>query len=215
NTNGVSLESIAIKKKEIGFINRNGATQCALQWNKMAPAVTDKDQLAFSVANAIFNEVLFKEIREKGGKTYSIGSSQKTGKFSNTLMIGCSVRNEELFNTIELFDMALAAFYSTAISETIFKESIYKRIVSVKRMESPEEISTFYNPLVYNFEKRKNIINELNTLTVDDVNKVIKKYFTPDAYKLVVAGDESKVTTQLTKINSLKRFTAADIEKDN
>lgn len=215
NTNGVSLEAVTIKKREVGFINRNGATQCALQWNKIAPAVTDKDQLAFSIANGIFNEVLFKEIREKGGKTYSIGSSHKTGKFSNTLIVGCSVRNEELFNTIELFDKTLSGFYASPISETTFKESIYKRIVAVKKMESPEEVSAFYNPLVYNFEKRKNIINDLNALTVEDVNKVIKKYFTPEAYKLVVSGNESKVSDQLTKINSLQRFTPADIEKDN
>ncbi|MBC7694946.1 MAG: insulinase family protein [Burkholderiales bacterium] len=215
NTNGVSLESIAIKKKEIGFINRNGATQCAMQWNKIAPAVTDKDQLAFSIANGIFNEVLFKEIREKGGKTYSIGSTQKSGKFSNTFIVGCSVRNEELFNTIELFDKTLSGFYASPISETTFKESIYKRIVAVKKMESPEEVSSFYNPLVYNFEKRKNIIADLNTLNVEDVNKVIKKYFTPDAYKLVVAGDESKVTVQITKIPGLKKFMPSDIEKDN
>ncbi len=215
NTNGVSLESLTIKKKEIGFINRNGATQCALQWNKIAPAVNDKDQLAFSIANAIYSEVLFKEIREKGGKTYSIGSSQKTGKFSNTLIVGCSVRNEELFNTIELFDKTLLAFHSNPISETTFKESIYKRIVAVKKMESPDEVSSFYNPLVYNFEKRKNIINDLNALTVEDVNKVIKKYFTTDAYKLVVAGDESKVTSQLAKMAGLKKFTPSDIEKDN
>ncbi|MBI3518527.1 MAG: hypothetical protein HY062_04115 [Bacteroidetes bacterium] len=82
-------------------------------------------------------------------------------------------------------------------------------------MESPDEISGFYNPLVYNFEKRKNIINDLNALTLDEVNKVIKKYFTPNVYKLVVSGDETKVSEQLTKINSLQRFTPADIEKDN
>lgn len=215
NTNGVSLEATSIKKKDVGFINRNGATQCALQWNKTAPAVSDKDQLSFSIANSIFNEVLFKEIREKGGKTYSIGSVQKTSKYSNTLMVGCSVRNEEMFNTIELFDKTLLGFYSTPINETTFKESIYKRIVALKRMESPEEVSSFYNPLIYNFEKRKNMINDLNGLTVEDINKVIKKYFTPDAYKLVVCGDESKVNSQLTKINSLHKFIPADIEKDN
>ncbi|MES2567053.1 MAG: pitrilysin family protein [Bacteroidota bacterium] len=215
NANGVSLDAISIKKRDIGFINRNGATQCALQWNKISPALNDKDQLAFAVANTIFNEVLFKEIREKGGKTYGIGSLQRASKYSNTFAISCSVRSEELINTIDLFDKTLASFFTTPISETIFRESIYKRTIGIKRMESPEEISSFYNPLVYNFEKRKNIINDLNNLTLEDVNKVIKKYFAPDVYKLVVSGDESKVTTQLTKINSLHRFTSFDIEKDN
>jgi hypothetical protein len=31
----------------------------------------------------------------------------------------------------------------------------------------------------------------------------------------MIAGDESKVADQLTKINSLQKFTASDIEKDN
>ena len=70
-------------------------------------------------------------------------------------------------------------------------------------------------PLVYNFEKRKNIINDLNALTIEDVQKVIKKYFTPNIYKLVIAGDELKVSDQLSKLSGLQKFSASDIEKDN
>ncbi len=213
--NGVSLESPSIKKREVGFVNRTGATQCALQWNKIAPAVTDKDQLAFSLANSIFNDVLFKEIREKGGKTYGISSSQRSSKYSNLFSIACSVRSNELVNTFILFDKTLTNFNATLIDEAKFKETVYKRVIAIKKMESPDEVSNFYSPLVYNFEKRKNIINDLNALTVEDINKVIKKYFTPNVYKLVISGDESKVADQLTKINSLQKFTASDIEKDN
>ena len=213
--NGVSLESASIKKKEIGFINRTGATQCALQWNKIAPAVTDKDQLAFSIANDIFNEVLFKEIREKGGKTYSIGSNQRASKFSNLYTIACSVRSNELVSTIDLFDKTLTDFNMNVITETTFKESVYKRTIGIKRMESPDEVSGFYNPLIYSFGKRKNVLNDLNTLMLEDIHKVIKKYFTPNSYKLVISGDELKVSEQLTKISGLQKFKASDIEKDN
>lgn len=213
--NGVSLESNSIKKKEIGFVNRTGATQCALQWNKIAPAINDKDQLAFSLANSIFNEVLFKEIREKGGKTYGINSNQRSSKYSNLYSIACSVRSSELYNTIELFDKTLLGFYNTPVEESKFKETVYKRIINIKKMESPDEVSGFYNPLVYNFEKRKNTINDLNAITLEDINKVIKKYFTPAIYKLVVAGDELVVADQLTKITGLQKFAASDLEKDN
>lgn len=213
--NGVSLETVSIKKKEIGFINRSGATQCALQWNKIAPAVTDKDQLAFTIANSIFNEVLFKEIREKGGKTYSIGSTQETSKYANILRVACSVRSNELFNTIELFDKTLTDFSANPLDATTFKEAVYKRIVGIKRLESPEELASLYNPLIYNFDKRKNLINDLSALTFEDVQKVIKKYFTPNAYKLVIAGDELKVSEQLSKISGLQKFKSSDIEKDN
>ncbi len=81
-------------------------------------------------------------------------------------------------------------------------------------MESPDEVSGFYNPLIYNFEKRKNILSDLNALTLDDVNKAIKKYFTPNVYKLVVSGDESKVSEQLTKLKDLKKFVSSEIERD-
>lgn len=211
----VSLESPSIKKKELAFVNRNGATQCALQWSKTAPAINDKDALAFMVANDLFNVFLFQEIREKGGKTYSIGSSYKPSKFSNLFSVACSVRNNELYNTIELFDKTLAVFNANAISEENFKASVNKMIVNLNRIETPSEVSSFYNPLIYNFEKRKNRVNDLKSLTLEDVRKAIKKYFTPNIYKLVIAGDESKIAAQLEKIKDYRKMSALDIEKDN
>ena len=114
-----------------------------------------------------------------------------------------------------MFDKTLSNFNFTPIDESTFKEAVYKRIIALKRMESPDEVSNFYNPLVYNFEKRKNSLADLNTLTLDDVQKAIKKYFTPSIYKLVIAGDESKVSEQLAKLSGLQKFSASDIEKDN
>lgn len=215
SSSSVSLELPTIKKREIYFVNRSKATQCALQWNKTAPAINDKEALAFIITNTIFNEVLFKEIREKGGKTYGISSGYKTGKFSNLYSVVCSVRSNELFNTVELFDKTLTNFYNTPITEEVFKEAVYKYSININRMESPDAIAAFYNPLVYNFEKRKNILNDLKALTLEDINKVIKKYFTPNIYKLMVAGDETKVSEQLQKLKEYKIVSSSDIEKDN
>ncbi len=211
----VSLESPSIKKREIAFVNRSGATQCALQWNKIAPALNDKDALAFKVANDLFNVLLFQEIREKGGKTYSINSGYEPSKYSNLLSVACSVRSSEMFSTIELFDKTLSDFNAKLLSSESFKESVNKMLVNLKRMESPGELASFYNPLIYSYDKRKNMVNDLNALTIEDVQKVIKKYFTPNIYKLVIAGDEAKVTDQLQKLKDYKKLTALDIEKDN
>jgi len=40
-----------------------------------------------------------------------------------------------------------------------------------KTLESPDEISAFYNPLIYNFDKRKIMMNDLNLLTLEDFQK--------------------------------------------
>jgi predicted Zn-dependent peptidase len=213
--NGVSLDMPVIKKKEIGFINRTAATQCALQWNKIAPSLKDKDLIAFNIANRIFNVVLFSEIREKGGKTYSIGAGHAASQFSNLLTISCSVRSEEMLNTINLFEVTLKNFAMANFTQEDFDKAVTGIKVGLMSSEMPANISSIYNPLLYDFNKRKNYLNDLALVKMEDVQRVIKKYFTPDVYKLVIAGDETKVAAQLNSIPGLIRYKATDIEKDN
>ena len=87
--------------------------------------------------------------------------------------------------------------------------------ISIISSEMPENILSFYNPVVYDFQKRKNFLNDLAALKLEDVQKALKKYFTPDTYKLMIAGDENVVSTQLATLKSLIRYKASDIEKDN
>lgn len=213
--NGVALDAPVIKKKELCFINRTGATQSALQWNKTAPSIKDKDYLAFRVANSIFSRVLFSEIREKGGKTYGISSNYQPTQFANLFVISCSVRNDEMANTITLFDKTLLDFNNSTISQEDFDKAVTNLRVGIISSELPESILSFYNPVVYDFQKRKNFLNDLAALKLEDVQKVIKKYFTADIYKLVVAGDENVLATQLANLKGLNKYKAADIEKDN
>lgn len=213
--NGVSLEVPQIKKKEIGFIHRASATQCALQWNKTAPSLKDKDLLAFDIATSIFNVVLFSEIREKGGKTYSIGAGHAASQFSNLLTIACSVRSEEMLSTINLFDKTLQDFSLAKFTQEDFDKAVLGLKIRVMSSEMPSAISSLYNPLLYDFNKRKNYLNDLAAIKMEDVQRVIKKYWTAEAYKLVVAGDESKVAAQLNSIKGLIKFKTTDIEKDN
>jgi len=213
--NGVALDAPAIKKKEIAFINRSGATQCALQWNKVAPSIKDKDYIAFRVANSIFNRVLFSEIREKGGKTYGIGSNHQTSQFANLFTINCSVRSEEMANTITLFDKTVFDFNNSTVSQEDFDKAVTNIRIGIISSEMPESVLSFYNPVVYDFQKRKNFLNDLAALKMEDVQKVVKKYFTADVYKLVIAGDESVLASQLTTLKGLIKYKPADIEKDN
>lgn len=50
---------------------------------------------------------------------------------------------------------------------------------------------------------------------MEDVQKIIKKYYTSDSYKLVIAGDETVVASQLSSIIGLIKLKPSDIEKDN
>jgi predicted Zn-dependent peptidase len=213
--NGVALDAPSIKKKETAFINRTGATQCALQWSKTAPTLKDKDYIAFRVANAILSRVLFSEIREKGGKTYGISSNYQPTQFANLFVIKCSVRSDEMTNTIALFDKTLQDFNSATLTQEDFDKALTGLRIGIISAELPESILNFYNPVVYDFQKRKNFLNDLAALKIEEVQKIIKKYFTPDSYRLLIAGDENIVNTQLGTLKGLLKYKPTDMEKDN
>lgn len=213
--NGVALDKPSIKKAETGFVNRSGATQCNLRWCKIAPSLKDKDYLAFTVANQVFNRFVFVEIREKGGKTYSIGSRHQATQFSNLFYTACSVRNSEMLNTINLFNTSLTSFSAGNITQEDMDMAVTAIKIQLASSEMPESVLDFYNPVVYNFNKRKNFLNDLAALKLEDVQKAIKKYFTPDSYKLIIAGDNAQVAEQLRNIKGVVMYSPADLEKDN
>lgn len=213
--NGVALDKPAVKKKENCFVNRTGATQCNLRWTKTAPSAKDKDYMAFRVANQVFNRFIFVEVREKGGKTYGISSTHETSQFSNLFVTSCSVRNSEMYNTIGLFDKSLQTFSAGNITQEDFDMAVTAIRIRMVSSELPESVVNFYNPVVYDFNKRKNFLADLAALKLEDVQKAIKKYYTADSYKLVIAGDEGQVADQLGKLSGLQKFSAKDIERDN
>ncbi len=211
--NGVRFESPQMKSKEYGFVSRAHAEQAALQWNKNGPAPGSKEEMAFMLANEIFNNILFKEIREKGGKTYGINSRYNPYSGSSIYTVVTQVRNDEVLNTIQLFDITLKMFYDKGITDADLK--IAKKNMSNRwlKIESPDDVISFFNPLIYAKPAlRKNYIAEVDVVKLDDVNKVIKKYYTPDSYKLLISGNEQALNAQLQKLTPLRRFTMKDLE---
>lgn len=156
--------------------------------------------------------ILFKEIREKGGKTYGIRSSYDPGSGSSVFSITTQVRSEEVNNTMVLFDQSLKNFYDKGINQEQLNKAIKSIEKSITGMDNPSSWTSFFNPVVYpNPDTRKNIINQLKLISLEDVNKIIKKYYSPDSYKLIIAGNENEVASLIPQWNSIKKFTAADI----
>ncbi len=212
--NGVSFESPQMKNKEYGFIHRGSVEQAALQWNKNGPVPGSKDELPFLMANTVFNTVLFKEIREKGGKTYGINSRYNPYTGSSIYTIVTQVRNEEVLNTIKLFDATMSAFYNKEISATdltVAKKSLRN---NWQMIESPEDVISFFNPIIYNKSSlRRTYLSEIDAVTIEDVNRVIKKYYNPATYKLMISGDEQCLDKQLIELKPLRKFNIKDLEQ--
>lgn len=214
--NGSAYEMPAIDKQEVAFVNKPRATQAALRWYKKAPAAGSKDVLAFRLANVAFNDILFDEIRGKEGKTYGINSQYNEGENRGTFNVSTQVRNEVLFATVQSFDRVLKEFYEKGITADQLERSRSVLKNAVLGMQEPDQVAGFINPWVHgDIEKRRNFTAEIDKLDLAAVNKIIRKYYSPDSYKLVIAGDDTKLEQQLQQIKGLARIPLKSIEADN
>ena len=214
--NGAAYEVPNIGKKEYFFVNKKRATQTYLQWNKKAPEGGSKEALLFQLANSSFNVLLFDEIRAKEGKTYGIYSGLSEQDNNGVYSVSTQVRNEVAYATTTSFDRVLKQFYDKGVTQ----EELDKAKATIKNsrlsIENPASIIEFYNPILYkDVNKRNELLAVLDAITIEQVNKAVKKYFNPDSYKLVMVGDETVLEPQLQKIAGLVKLPVTSIEKDN
>lgn len=213
--NGSSYDIPAIKSKEYAFINKEGATQACLLWVKKSPLAGSKDEIAFELANRIFSDRLGNEIREKRGYTYGIYSQYSDQENEGVFRAKTQVRNEVMYSTIEAFDGVLSGFYTDGATEKEMRKIKTQMRNSLLGMQYPGSLAAEINPWVYSdYAKRKQYLAELEAIDLASLNKTIKKYFAPDAYKLMIAGDEKVLADQLNKIPKLQKFELNVIEKD-
>lgn len=212
--NGAVYESPAINKKEYAFVSKAKASQAALSWAKKAPAAGSKDAIPFRLAAFDFNKILFDEIRAKEGKTYGIYLSYSEEANTGIYTISTQVRNEVMHGTIVSVERVMKDFHEKGI--TAEKLKVAKAVLKsqLMAMEDPQQFSDFINPLLYSFDKRKEYLAEIEKVDLEAVNKIIKKYYDPSSYKLVIAGDEAALADQLVKINGLQKLSLKSIEVD-
>jgi zinc protease len=214
--NGSAYEVQPVSKKEYFFVNKNRATQASLRWNKKSPEAGSKDVIPFDIVNNAFNNLLFEEIRAKEGKTYGINSVYTENGNNGFYFVTTQVRNDVAYETTVSFDRVLKQFYDKGITQAELDKG--KAALKNDRLsiESPAQIIEFYNPLIYKDPaKRNEFISAVDAVTLEQANKILKKYFTPDSYKLVMVGDQAVLELQLQKIKYLVKLPVTSIEKDN
>ena len=118
-----------------------------------------------------------------------------------------------MYETLLAFDQVLVDFNKNGATEKELKKFKTMLKVDVLSIEDPSSFATLINPWVYrDYSKRKAYLQELDAIDIPTLNKVIKKYFTPELYKVIIAGDAGVLATQLAKIKNLQKLTPAVIE---
>ena len=199
-----------VSTTEINFVDVPNAVQTELAVMSVSDLkMTDNDYHACLVANYIlggaFGSYLNMNLREKNGYTYGVRSSLGTARWYNSsFRVTTKVRNSvtdsavvEVLKEIkrikaepvdnELLVNAKAKFLGNFILQSEDKTVAARRALSIKTNKLPED---FY----------KNYIANIDAVTVEDVQRVSKKYFSDENVRVVLVGKGSDVVENLEKI---------------
>ena len=191
---------------EINFVDMSNAVQSEIYvGNLMDISMTNPDFFALKLGNQILGGSstarLFMNLREDKGFTYGSYSSASTSRYKGSFTATASVRNEvtdsaitELIKEINLIstegvtdeelDAAKEKYVGSFIMSTEQPSTIANFATNIAKFNLPEN---FYEKYLENFQ----------SVTTEDVKRVINKYLLKDKLRVLVVGKGQDVLSSL------------------
>lgn len=155
-----------------------------------------KDYFAASVANNIFGEVglisrLSKSVRDKSGLVYRIQSNLNSFDFCSYVLGNSDTRPENVEKVIKRIKDECREIYDNGITQEELNLAIAKKF-SQNIFDSNSSVLNFIlkirNMEIANINEVNEILNNYKDLSLNDVNKVIKKIFNPNSLMFIDCG---------------------------
>jgi zinc protease len=203
-------EAPEIKDKKIALINKIDANDYLLKWVRRAPSSRSPDHLAFLVTCHLFDHFLKEKTK---GMVHSDSVNFKP--ISHTVgfnEINCTTGQNDLPDAIKFFDTILQSFYTLKFTETDLEATVKDLKDNYIKNGGCEAILSFYDPLIYDIGSRKNYLSNLSAVSMPDIQMVLKKYFDPDSYRLIIVGKAHLVRTQLDFLENVTSYETSDFE---
>lgn len=162
-----------------------------------------KNRIANFVFGGAFNSRLNLNLREDKGYTYGIRSNFSGGKYTGLFTIGTSVKRSATALSLAEIIKEFKKYEKEGItdSELEYTKSALLNEEAL-RYENPYQKADFLSTIArYNLEKDYTVKqnNILKSITKDEVNQQIKKYFDSSKLTTVVVGDKWIIESQLDK----------------
>lgn len=202
-----------VQYTQINFIDMPNAVQSEIAVeNLVSLKMSDPDYYAVSVANRIlgggFTSLLNMNLREANGWTYGARSVTGADKDITGFMAMTSVRNavtdsavvemlkeirfirDNKVTTQQLVN-AKAKFTGDFVLALERPETVSRYALMVKTQNLPKDFYTNY-------------LKKINAVTVEDVQRVAKKYYKPDNLRIIIVGKGSEVLVGLKDLKGPK-----------
>lgn len=209
----VSLEKIPDvpnpSKTEIDLVDVPTAVQSMIKvTNVISLPLDSKDYFPALIANQILgggsDAYLFKDLREGHGYTYGAYSSVAGGVHQTRFQASASVRNEVTDSAVLLFLSNIKKIRDQKVTPALLADT--KAVFNgnfALGTENPSRIASFARSImIYDLPKDyyRNYLQKINAVTIDEVQRVAKKYFNYADTRIVIAGKADSILPNLKKL---------------
>ena len=199
-----------VASTEIDFVNMPNATQSSISvTNNVDLKQSDEDYHAALITNNILGGggegYLFKNLREDKGYTYGAYSSLGASRYGvSRFNASAKVRNEVTDSAVVEFIKEIKRIRTEPVDEELLANAKEKYVGNfVMALERPQTIANYAlnikrNNLPDDFYE--NYLENINDVSVEDVQRVANKYFDIDNSRIIVVGKGSDVLPGLERL---------------
>ena len=201
---------------EINFVDLPTAVQGEISvTNLINNPMSNPDYHTLKVANQILGggaeSKLFMNLREKHGFTYGSYSKVGSGRFQAMFSGGAQVRSEKADSAVAEIISEIKNMQEGNITEEELNNAKAKYNGSFALgMEDPERTASYASDILINNLPKdyyRTFLQKINAVTVADVQRASKKYFSKDNSRIVIVGNASKIVPNLTRLGyPVKQF---------
>ncbi len=186
-------------------VSKSGLAQTQIRIGQRGVPRQNSDYLKLRVANEIlgggFVSRLNQKIRDDLGLTYSISSFVEAHSDRGAMGISTFTKNQSVGQTISEALKVLEEYVTKGVNENELRAAknlligqFPKSIETADRLASNYLFLDFYGiPRTYLTNYNRNV----EEITLNEVNEVIKKYYSPRNLRVVVYGDDKAISEQL------------------
>ncbi len=206
------------KNPAVYLINKDNATETTFLIGSYGITMSNEDQTQLDVINTIlggrFTSWLNDELRVNAGLTYGARSRFAQNKNSGTFYISTFTATE---NTEAAIDLALKT-YNRLFEKGIDEETLLSAKNYVKGQFPPDyetagSLAGFLTQkYIYGLDDSyiNNFENEVNELTIEKANELIKKYFPKDNLQFVMIGKAVEIKDKVSKYGNITEKSIAE-----
>jgi zinc protease len=205
-------EPTELGPKDLQLISHSGLQQAQIRFGELGIARNDPDFLKLRLANLIlggaFVSRLNSRVRDDLGLTYSISSQFDAKKDRGTFEISTFTRNDKVGETIKNTEEIFKQFVTQGITDSELASA--KAVLTGQfpmAIETTDRLA--YNLMLLRFygvsdSYLKNFFDDVNAITVEQVNAAIHKHLSVENLKAVVYADQYKVGRQLKELGAFQ-----------